>query len=168
MPSIPFKSHSERPADGTVALLFPLDAETGRFLAGIYCYSQGVWQHEESGIPAHVPFYWLSEDDLLAMVPGVEKTGVGHRSTPPPLTQRGETKIKEALRDLLATIELYTDCMSGLIDVADITDQIETAETLLGDGWEADESHPANRVESQPAIVFYPTGSLGEPIEEMA
>lgn len=79
-----------------------------------------------------------------------------------------ETKIEAAMRDLLASIELHTDCMSGLIDVADITDQVEAAETLLADGWEADDRHPANRVDSQPAIVFYPSGSLGEPIEEVA
>lgn len=46
-----------------------------------------------------------------------------------------EGELEKVLRDLLATIELYTDCMSGLVDVDDIGDQVEAAETLLADGW---------------------------------
>lgn len=77
-----------------------------------------------------------------------------------------ESQIEKVLRDLLTTIELHTDCMSGQIDLTDISDQIESAERLLAEGWEPDDNHPANSVDSQPAIVFYPAGSLGEPIEE--
>lgn len=79
-----------------------------------------------------------------------------------------ESQLEMALRDLLASIELHTDCMTGEIDSAAIADQVEAAETLLGQSWEVDESHPANAVTSQPATVSYPAGSLGEPLDDQA
>lgn len=39
-------------------------------------------------------------------------------------------------------------------------------EGVLIDGWVVDESHPANRISSQPATVSYPTGSLGESVDD--
>lgn len=53
--------------------------------------------------------------------------------------------LEESLRDLLATIELHTDCMDGRIDSEPLVDDIEKAEHLLAACWEADEGHPANR-----------------------
>lgn len=79
-----------------------------------------------------------------------------------------ESQIEVVLRDLLASIELHTDCMTGEIDSAAIADQVEAAETLLGDLWEADESHPANQVNFQPATVSYQNGSLGESVDDQA
>lgn len=76
-----------------------------------------------------------------------------------------ERQLEVALRDLLFSIYLHTDCMDGHIDRSGIESYIEAAEKVLGEGWEADETHPANKVTSAPAIVFYPCGSLGEPIE---
>lgn len=40
--------------------------------------------------------------------------------------------IENALRDLLATIELHTDCMDGRIERAALDPYIERAEELLG------------------------------------
>lgn len=34
--------------------------------------------------------------------------------------------------------------------------------------WEVDEGHPANAVTSQPAAVSYPSGSLGEAVDDQA
>ncbi len=79
-----------------------------------------------------------------------------------------EMKIEQALADLLASIELHTDCMSGQIDREAIDPWIEPAEALLGLEWTADETHPANRIDHQPATVSYPTGSLGEAVEDSA
>jgi hypothetical protein len=81
---------------------------------------------------------------------------------------RLESQIEMALRNLLASIGLHTDCMTGAIDIVAIADEIEVAEALLGQGWEVDESHPANRVTSQPATASYPAGSLGEAIDDQA
>lgn len=41
-------------------------------------------------------------------------------------------KLEEALRNLLATIDLHTDCMDGMIDREALDDWIEEAEELLG------------------------------------
>lgn len=42
-------------------------------------------------------------------------------------------QIEQALRNLLATIELHTDCMDGRIDRAALDPWIEKAEDLLGE-----------------------------------
>jgi len=78
---------------------------------------------------------------------------------------RLESQLEMTLRNLLASIELHTDCMTGEIDSAAIADEVDAAELLLSESWEVDESHPANQVNFQPATVSYPTGSLGEPLE---
>ena len=44
--------------------------------------------------------------------------------------------VKAVLRDLLATIELHTDCMDGRIDRAALDPYIERAEDLLGESIE--------------------------------
>lgn len=49
-----------------------------------------------------------------------------------PLARNLET----ALRELLATIELHTDCMDGRIDRAALDPYIERAEELLGESLE--------------------------------
>lgn len=41
--------------------------------------------------------------------------------------------LKRVLRDLLASIELHTDCMDGRIDRAALDPWIEKAEDLLGE-----------------------------------
>ena len=41
--------------------------------------------------------------------------------------------IKRCLRDLIATIELHTDCMDGRIDREALDPYIERAEDLLGE-----------------------------------
>lgn len=43
-----------------------------------------------------------------------------------------ELQLEDALRNLLATIELHTDCMDGTIDREALDDWIEEAEELLG------------------------------------
>ena len=43
-----------------------------------------------------------------------------------------EMQIENALRDLLATIELQTDCMDGRIDREALDPWIEKAEDVLG------------------------------------
>lgn len=43
-----------------------------------------------------------------------------------------EMQIENALRDLLATIELQTDCMDGRIDREALDPWIEKAEHVLG------------------------------------
>lgn len=75
------------------------------------------------------------------------------------------TQLERALRDLLASIDLHTDCMTGLLERSALDPYIEAAESLLGEDWEVDEGHPANKVTSVPAIVSYPSGSLGEAVE---
>jgi hypothetical protein len=45
-----------------------------------------------------------------------------------------DTQIERSLRDLLATIELHTDCMTGQIDRAALDDYIEAAEKILQPG----------------------------------
>lgn len=77
-----------------------------------------------------------------------------------------ESLLESALRDLGATIDLHTDCMTGLIERSALDSYIDAAETLLGEGWEPDTGHPANDVTRQPAIISHPVGSLGEPIED--
>lgn len=44
-----------------------------------------------------------------------------------------DLQIEEALRELLATIELHTDCMDGRIDRAALDPWIEKAEEALGE-----------------------------------
>ncbi|MCX7172445.1 MAG: hypothetical protein NT159_00580 [Proteobacteria bacterium] len=41
--------------------------------------------------------------------------------------------LKRCLRDLVATIDLHTDCMDGRIDRAALEPYIERAEDLLGE-----------------------------------
>lgn len=79
-----------------------------------------------------------------------------------------QRQLEQALRDLLATIELHTDCMSGLIERGVLDDYVDAAEALLADGWEPDEDHPANKVTFQPATLNFPTGSLGEAVDDQA
>ena len=76
-----------------------------------------------------------------------------------------ESKLEKALRDLLGSIDLHTDVMDGHLDRSGIEADIEAAEQLLGEDWEVDETHPANRVTSVPASISYPMGSLGEALE---
>lgn len=73
--------------------------------------------------------------------------------------------IEQALRDLLASIERHADELNGFLDSESLSPEIDAARTLLAEGWEVDASHPANRVDRQPATVSYPTGSLGEAVE---
>lgn len=44
-----------------------------------------------------------------------------------------ETQLEKALRDLLASIELHTDCMTGEIDSAALAIEVEASESLLKD-----------------------------------
>jgi hypothetical protein len=44
--------------------------------------------------------------------------------------------LKAVLRDLIATIELHTDCMDGRIDRHALDPYIERAEDLLGESLE--------------------------------
>lgn len=69
-----------------------------------------------------------------------------------------------ALRDLLAT----TDYMTGLkaMERALLDSYIESTEDLRSGDWLPDAGHLANAVTHQPAAVSYPTGSLGEPVED--
>lgn len=76
-----------------------------------------------------------------------------------------ERQLEATLRDLLTTVDLHTDCMTGLLERSALDPYIEAAERLLGEDWEVDEGHPANKVTSVPAIVSYPAGSLGEAVE---
>jgi hypothetical protein len=41
--------------------------------------------------------------------------------------------LRHVLRDLIATIELHTDCMDGRIDRTTLDPHIERAEDLLGE-----------------------------------
>lgn len=50
-----------------------------------------------------------------------------------------EQSLRSALRELVATLDLFTDCMDGRIDRAMLDLYIENAEALLGDGEEADQ-----------------------------
>lgn len=52
----------------------------------------------------------------------------------PILTQQATriASLEEALRDLVAQIELHTDCMDGRIDRVMLDEQMETAEALVG------------------------------------
>lgn len=61
-----------------------------------------------------------------------------------------EDDLDRALDDAQALIDLLAD------------------EGVQIDSFEADESHPANRVDRQPATVSYPTGSLGECVDDQA
>lgn len=74
------------------------------------------------------------------------------------------TGLEVVLRDLIATIDLHTDCMTGQLDRSALDQYIGEAEQLLADGWEVDTDHPANQVTFVPAMVSYPVGSLGEPL----
>jgi hypothetical protein len=73
--------------------------------------------------------------------------------------------LEEALLNLVATIDLHTDCMTGLLERSALDQYVDVAEQLLGVGWEVDPDHPANKVTSVPAAISYPTGSLGESTE---
>jgi len=44
--------------------------------------------------------------------------------------------LKQCLRDLLATIDLHTDCMDGRLDREALDTYIERAEDLLGESLE--------------------------------
>ena len=44
-----------------------------------------------------------------------------------------EQQLEHALRELIATIDLHTDCMDGSIDIATLDLYIENAEALLGE-----------------------------------
>lgn len=76
-----------------------------------------------------------------------------------------EQHLETALRDLLATIELHTDCMTGQIDREALDTYIAEAEALLLNTWPAP-IDPAESVTRQPAAISYPVGSLGEPVED--
>lgn len=47
-----------------------------------------------------------------------------------------EQQLETVLRDLLATIELHTDCMDDRVDCDALQPYIEKAEALLAEGWE--------------------------------
>lgn len=92
-----------------------------------------------------------------------------------PSTLEREVNLERAIHDLIETIDLHTDCMSNQIDREALEPSIDKALVLLADGWQPDDSHPANRTDSPPetrcrcsipATVSYPTGSLGESIDD--
>lgn len=83
----------------------------------------------------------------------------------PLVTLLRESKLEAVLRDLVSSIELHTDCIDGRIDREPLGPYLEAADELLAEGWEADDSHPANRITSVPATASYPVGSLGEAVE---
>jgi hypothetical protein len=128
MSPLTFHPHDEFPASGTAALLFPADAETGRFLAGIYLYQGGVWRHEESDakVEDHVQFFWLAEEDLVAAVPaGKLQPDEGHRFDIP-VTQALEnlaaldTKLVRMVREvyeLAGQLSQYQRCLAVVRDV---------------------------------------------------
>lgn len=54
------------------------------------------------------------------------------------------TAIEIALRELLTAIDLNTDCKTNQIDRAALDPFVDEAFITLADGWQPDETHPAN------------------------
>lgn len=54
-----------------------------------------------------------------------------------------EQQLETALHHLLASIDLFTDCMDNRIDRAPLEPYIETAERLLAAAWIPDDGNPA-------------------------
>lgn len=85
----------------------------------------------------------------------------------PLVTLLRETHLETALRDLIASIELFTDLETNQINRDFLEENIKAGTALVGDplDWEPDTSHPANKTSFVPAQVSYPTGSMGEAVE---
>lgn len=80
-----------------------------------------------------------SEDDAIPLdAKDVKKIMVGASSRfgGPTTDQVFVGDLKSCLRDLVATIELHTDCMDGRIDREALDPYIERAEELLGQSLE--------------------------------
>lgn len=79
-----------------------------------------------------------------------------------------EQQLETALRVLLGAIDIEreSNTLSHQIDREMLDGAIDAALAVLADGWEPDNGHPANQVTFQPAVLSYPTGSLGESVDD--
>ena len=68
---------------------------------------------------------------------------------------------EQALRELLATIELHTDCMDGRIDSEPLQPYVDKAEQLLAEGWISEQLASDGGVIS--GLNRTTSGAIGQP-----